>query len=118
MQDEDTTTPETSPHKGKTGLVRIYNALFYSFDGLVGAFKSESAFRQEVALAVLLIPTALLLPLTPTQKALLCASVFLVLIVELLNFQFFCLETVNLKLLGCCFVGQRFGQGFFLSATT
>lgn len=85
MQDEDTTTPETSPHKGKTGLVRIYNALFYSFDGLVGAFRSESAFRQEVALAVLLIPTALLLPVTLTQKALLCAGVFLVLIVELLN---------------------------------
>ncbi len=85
MQDEETTTPETSPHKGKTGVVRIYNALLYSLDGLAGAFKNESAFRQELALAVILIPTALLLPITVTQKALLCACVVLVLIVELLN---------------------------------
>ena len=74
-----------SPHKGKTGLRRIWNALFYSFAGLKAAYRHEDAFRQEVWLAVLLIPLALLLPAPGTGKALMIASVLVVLIVELLN---------------------------------
>jgi len=74
-----------SPHKGKTGLRRIWNALFYSFAGLKAAYRHEDAFRQEVWLAVVLIPLALLLPAPGTGKALMIASVLVVLIVELLN---------------------------------
>ena len=51
-----------SPYKGKTGLRRVWNALGYSIAGLKAAYLCEDAFRQEVWLAVLLIPTALLLP--------------------------------------------------------
>ena len=76
---------EESPHKGKTGLRRIWNALFYSLDGLGAAFRHEDAFRQEVLLAAILIPAALFLPASGTGKALMIASVLLVLIVELLN---------------------------------
>jgi diacylglycerol kinase (ATP) len=74
-----------SPHKGKTGLRRIWNALFYSFDGLKAAYRHEDAFRQEVWLALVLIPLALLLPVSGIGKALMMASVLMVLIVELLN---------------------------------
>jgi diacylglycerol kinase (ATP) len=74
-----------SPHKGKTGLRRIWNALFYSFDGLKAAYRHEDAFRQEVWLAAVLIPLALFLPASGTGKALMIASVLVVLIVELLN---------------------------------
>jgi len=74
-----------SPHKGKTGLRRIWNAFLYSVDGLRAAFRHEDAFRQEVFLAALLIPAALLLPADGTGKALMIAAVLLVLIVELLN---------------------------------
>lgn len=74
-----------SPHKGKTGLRRIWNALFYSIDGLTAAFRHEDAFRQEALLALVLIPVALFLPASEIGKALMIASVFLVLIVELLN---------------------------------
>ena len=74
-----------SPHKGKTGLRRIWNALFYSFDGLKAAYRHEDAFRQEVWLALVLIPLALILPASGTGKALMIASVLVVLIVELLN---------------------------------
>ena len=74
-----------SPHKGKTGLRRIWNALFYSFDGLKAAYEHEDAFRQEVWLAVVLIPLALFLPASGTGKALMIASVLVLLIVELLN---------------------------------
>jgi diacylglycerol kinase (ATP) len=74
-----------NPHKGKTGLRRVWNALFYSFDGFRAAFQHEDAFRQEVFLACVLIPVALLLPADGVGKALMIASVLLVLIVELLN---------------------------------
>jgi len=74
-----------SPHKGKTGLRRIWNALFYSIDGLTAAFRHEDAFRQEALLALVLIPLALFLPVSGIGKALMIASVFMVLIVELLN---------------------------------
>ena len=74
-----------SPHKGKTGLRRVWNAFFYSLDGLRAAFRHEDAFRQEVFLAVLLIPAALFLPASGAGKALMIGAVLLVLIVELLN---------------------------------
>jgi diacylglycerol kinase (ATP) len=74
-----------SPHKGKTGLRRIWNALFYSFEGLKAAYRHEDAFRQEVWLALVLIPLALFLPASGMGRALMIASVLVVLIVELLN---------------------------------
>lgn len=74
-----------SPHKGKTGLRRVWNAFFYSMDGFAAALKHEDAFRQESLLAALLIPAALWLGDTGIERALMIGSVFLVLIVELLN---------------------------------
>jgi len=74
-----------SPHKGKTGLRRIWNALFYSIDGLAAAFRHEDAFRQESLLAFVLIPVAFFLPASGVGKALMIGSVLLVLVVELLN---------------------------------
>jgi diacylglycerol kinase (ATP) len=73
-----------NPFKGKTGLVRIWHAFRNSCAGLVEAWQ-ESAFRQEVVLAAILVPTGLFLPVTPVERALLVAVVLLVLIVELLN---------------------------------
>lgn len=77
--------PPESPHKGKTGLRRILNAFLYSVDGLRAAFRHEDAFRQEVLLAALLLPAAFVVPASGPGRALLVASVLLVLVVELLN---------------------------------
>ena len=74
-----------SPYKGKTGMQRIWNALHYSIDGLVAAYRHEDAFRQEVWLAAILIPAACLLPVSGIGRALMIGSVLLVVIVELLN---------------------------------
>ena len=73
------------PHKSKASLQRIWNTLGYSRDGLRSAFKHEVAFKQEVLGAALLIPLALWLNVSHIGKALLIASVMLVLIVELFN---------------------------------
>ena len=74
-----------SPFKGKTGLRRILNAVGYSWAGLAAAFKHENAFQQEVFLALLLIPLALFLGNSGSERALMIGAVMLVLVVELLN---------------------------------
>ncbi|MDE2258744.1 MAG: diacylglycerol kinase [Betaproteobacteria bacterium] len=74
-----------SPHKGKSGLRRIWNAVGYSIHGLSDAYRHESAFRQEVILSLVLIPVSLFLPASGAGHGLMVGSVLLVLLVELLN---------------------------------
>ncbi len=74
-----------SPYKGKTGLKRVWNAFHYSLAGLKAAYRCEDAFRQEAWLAAILLPAAFLLPVDGLGRALMIASVLLVLVVELLN---------------------------------
>lgn len=76
---------QESPHKGKTGLKRVWNALLYSMAGFGAAWKHEDAFRQESLLALVLIPLAFFLAELPLERALMIASILLVLIVELVN---------------------------------
>lgn len=78
-------TDPASPYKGKTGLRRVLNAAGYSWAGLAAAFRHEDAFRQEVFLALLLIPLAFYLGETGVGRALMIGAVLLVLVVELLN---------------------------------
>lgn len=74
-----------SPHKGKTGITRLLNAFGYSCAGLREAYRNEDAFRQEITLAVILIPLAFWLEHSMLGRALMIACVMLVIIVELVN---------------------------------
>jgi diacylglycerol kinase (ATP) len=68
-----------------TGARRLVLAFINSWKGFRGAFEAEAAFCQEVALAIVLVPLGFWLGETAIEKVLLVSSVFLVLIVELLN---------------------------------
>lgn len=91
MNTAERTPPARSPLNGSVdrpklaGFRRLVLAFVNSWKGFRGAFRSEAAFRQEVALAVVMLPLGVYLGKTPVEKALLVASVLLVLIVELLN---------------------------------
>jgi diacylglycerol kinase (ATP) len=74
-----------NPHKGRSGLNRVLFAARHSAAGVQAALKNESAFRQEVLLAAVMLPAALWLGSTWVERTLLIATVLLVLIVELLN---------------------------------
>ena len=74
-----------APYKSKSGLTRIWRAFFYSMAGFSAALKHEHAFRQELFLALIFLPVAVLLPLTLGERALLITTLLLVLVVELLN---------------------------------
>lgn len=72
-------------YSGNKGLTRVVRAFGYSWSGLRSTFKHEEAFRQELALFVVLAPLALWLTPVGVERALLIGSLFLILIVELLN---------------------------------
>ena len=74
-----------SPFKSKNGLERIAKAAGYSLEGLKLAYKHEAAIRQELFLAIFLVPLGLYLGHTGIERTLLVASLLLVLMVELVN---------------------------------
>ncbi len=74
-----------SPYKSVGGLTRILNAIRYSLRGLAQAWRLESAFRQELTLFAILLPTAIVLPLPHVERLALVGTTIMVLVVELLN---------------------------------
>lgn len=71
--------------KKKSGLTRLWAAAGYSLSGLATAARGEAAFRQELALAAIVIPIGLWLGETGTARALLVGSMLVVLVAELIN---------------------------------
>ena len=67
------------------GLKRLWLATGHSLRGLRLSYSSEAAFRQEVWLAVVLLPLAFFLGESAVERAMLTGSVLVLLIVELLN---------------------------------
>jgi diacylglycerol kinase (ATP) len=74
-----------NPYKGNRGVTRAWHAMKNSLAGFRVAIREESAFRQELTLAAILVPCGLAVPVDPVSRVLLLGSVLLVLIVELLN---------------------------------
>ncbi|MBW8183865.1 diacylglycerol kinase [Shewanella nanhaiensis] len=67
------------------GIKRVFRATGFSMKGLKAAWVHEAAFRQEVMLALLMLPIALVADITTIERLLLILTLFIVLIVELLN---------------------------------
>lgn len=74
-----------SQYKSKSGIKRIFSAIFNSLDGLRTAWRLEHAFRQELGVAIPGIIVALLLPVTLLERVALIAVLILMLITELVN---------------------------------
>ncbi len=73
------------PHKHRPGITHAWRATGIAMQGLRAAWQHEDAFRQEAVVATIAIPVALFLPAVMLGKALMIASILLLLIVELLN---------------------------------
>jgi diacylglycerol kinase (ATP) len=76
---------QTVAKPGNTGLRRILRAMVYSAQGFAHAWRHEAAFRQEVALTLVLTPVAIWLGQTTLERVLLIGVCLVVLIVEFLN---------------------------------
>ena len=77
------THPPNKP--GRRGIKRIIWATKYSWLGIKAAWKHEAAFREELLLMAIMVPTAFWLGQTAVERILLIAVCFIVVIVELLN---------------------------------
>ncbi len=82
---DDPLAPPFNPYKGNRGITRAWHALKNSIEGFRVAIHEESAFRQELTLAAILLPIGIVVPVEPVARVLLLGSVMLVLIVELIN---------------------------------
>jgi len=64
---------------------RLLFSARYSWYGLRACFKNEEAFRVEIYITLLLLPCAWIIANTKLELIILIATLFLVLIVELIN---------------------------------
>ena len=67
------------------GFTRLIRAFGYSWQGFRHAWREESAFRQELSLALLVIPGGLYLGRSGVERALLVGPMLQILVVEILN---------------------------------
>lgn len=67
------------------GLSHVVKAFGFSMQGLRSAWICEEAFRIEIILFMVLFPVALLFGNNAIERTILVGSLFLVLVVELLN---------------------------------
>ena len=74
-----------SPYKSVGGLRRLLHACRYSLQGLAAALRHEAAFRQETALALILVPLSIWVGRTTLEAMVLLGVIVLLLVVELLN---------------------------------
>ncbi len=70
---------------GKTGIARIFHAAGYSIRGIQDCWRFEAAFRQEVALCLVLFVASFFVASSVEQWLLLVSPLLLLLMVELLN---------------------------------
>lgn len=69
----------------RKGLIRIWNAFLYSLNGLRLALTQETAFKQEIAIYIVLLFVLYFLPISFVFKCLLFFANTMVLIVEIIN---------------------------------
>jgi diacylglycerol kinase (ATP) len=74
-----------SEFKSSGGVKRVLKATGYSINGFKHALTHEAAFRQELALALILTPIAIWLAKNRWELLTLLAPLMLVLLVEILN---------------------------------
>lgn len=71
--------------KSTGGVKRVFKAAGYSMKGFASAWRHEAAFRQELSLALILLPLAIWLDVSTLERIAMIGALALVLIVELLN---------------------------------
>jgi len=67
------------------GIIRIFKAFNCSVKGFRAAFKHEAAFRQELCLALILLPFSFVIASSLASWVMLISSLLLLLLVETIN---------------------------------
>jgi diacylglycerol kinase (ATP) len=68
-----------------TGVTRFLRAFGYSMQGFQHAWREEAAFRQELCLALVVVPCGMILGRSGVERALLIGPMLQILVIEILN---------------------------------
>lgn len=82
---QDSQLPKRNDKKGKTGLKRLYNAFFFSLDGVRAAWLEEEGFRQVLSVGIILSIVACFLAQSWQELILLILPCVISIIAELIN---------------------------------
>ncbi len=77
--------PNRPAAEQRRGFDHFIHAFRWSLQGLTATYRAEAAFRQELFFCLLLAPLGYWLGETGVERALLIGSLFLVLIIEVIN---------------------------------
>lgn len=75
--------PDLKPKR--RSVLNFISSVRYSIEGFFAALKHEPSFREGLLFALLLTPFAIILPVNAVSTAVMICSLFLIVIVELLN---------------------------------
>ena len=78
------TEPEQPPLK-RRDFQNFFHSVRFALDGFWAAFRHEPSFREDLLFALFLVPFAIILPVNAVSTAVMIASLFLIIIAELLN---------------------------------
>jgi diacylglycerol kinase (ATP) len=77
--------PSESPVVKRRTYRNFFSSVRYAIEGFMAALKLEPSFREDLLFVLVLVPLAIILPVNAVSTAVMIASLFLIVIVELLN---------------------------------
>lgn len=78
-------TPDDHQPPKRRDFQNFFQSVGYALEGFRAAFKHEPSFREDLLFVVILTPLAVILPVNAVSTAVMIASLFLIVIAELLN---------------------------------
>lgn len=78
----ETIPPPENKHRD---FRNFFQSVGYAIEGFWAALKHEPSFREDLIFVVILTPLAIILPVNAVSTAVMVASLFLIVIAELLN---------------------------------
>lgn len=84
-EQENQAQQERNDKKGKKGLKRLYNAFFFSLDGIKAAWLDEEGFRQVLSIGIILSIIACFLAQSWLELVILILPCVLSIMAELIN---------------------------------
>jgi diacylglycerol kinase (ATP) len=78
-------SPDDETQPKRRDFRNFFQSVGYALEGFRAALKHEPSFREDLIFVVILTPLAVILPVNAVSTAVMIASLFLIVIAELLN---------------------------------
>ncbi len=73
------------PETKRRDFLNFFHSVRYALEGFWAAFRHEPSFREDLIFVAILTPFAVILPVNAVSTAVMIASLFIIVIAELLN---------------------------------